>query len=144
MHRRLWEEHITYFIEVNKIQIYPIRSLIVTHYSVWSILHNYPQCWQTICSVKVNKLQIALWDTAHSPALADTRASKHCQTSMSGGKIYFQLWMDRCAPTKISRKLHTKLFKYILNGYLQHLSITCRRRQTIVKCYGSMQCKKYK
>ena len=60
MHRRLCVEHITYFIEVNKIQIYTIRSLIVTHYSVWSILQNYPQCWQTICSVKVNKLQIAL------------------------------------------------------------------------------------
>ena len=93
MHRRLWEEHITYFIEVNKIQIYPIRSLIVTHYSVWSILHNYPQCWQTICSVKVNKLQIALWDTAqHLQILGLASIARH--QCLEAKYVFSCEWID--------------------------------------------------
>ena len=93
MHRRLWEEHITYFIEVNKIQIYPIRSLIVTHYSVWSILHNYPQCWQTICSVKVNKLQIALWNTAqHLQILGLASIARH--QCLEAKCIFSCEWID--------------------------------------------------
>ena len=135
------KRNITYFIEVNKIQIYPIRSLIVTHYSVWSILHNYPKCWQTIWSVKVNKLQVALWDTAqHLQILGLGSIARH--QCLEAKYIFSCGWIDvlqlKFLENYTPNYLNTFKFKWIFANQ----SITCR--QTIVKYYGSMKCQKYK